>query len=328
MPTAENGKLEYEAGQNVTAMSELTDSGDHKNYTSAASLWSRKSGYEPKLYPNGLATGGAVTPAAAAGNDDVDVAALTCYLAGVLTTVSAATDQAITRPATAVSKVNSITVTSGGTIAVVAGTDGSDTSFVETRGAAGGPPYIPVGDIEIAQVRVTSDTSAVIAASEIKSVIGQHVERWDYPIFTPNYADAELDFASALPLIHTGDLPKKVFAEYADPIFAEATDSYDYVPPETTHSVSSTQVYGRTSASTSSTLNQGSFSKLTDDGITDPLAKLKNEFLWFKFFPDRNKLPHRFDQGKLGISRSYPAGNNMVISCTVSAENVGKEVES
>ena len=53
MATADKAKLDYEAGQDVTAMSTLTDSGDHTNYTSAASLWSRKTGYDAVVYPTG-----------------------------------------------------------------------------------------------------------------------------------------------------------------------------------------------------------------------------------------------------------------------------------
>ena len=78
MSTAENAKLQYEAGQNATAMSALTNSGDETTFTSGASLWSGKSGYAPVVRPNGLLTGGAVSVNAA--NDKVTVAALTCNL--------------------------------------------------------------------------------------------------------------------------------------------------------------------------------------------------------------------------------------------------------
>src|SRR5512143_2984440 len=163
MPSAANAKLQYEAGQALVAMAAMTDSGDQQTFTLAnASVWSSKSGYDPQIFPNGLATGGAVVPAVSGTNDKIDVAALTCYLAGVLTSVAAAADTSITRPATAVSKIDSITVTSAGAIAVVAGTDGSTTAFSETRAAAGGPPLIPVGSIEIAQVRLISNTAAAI----------------------------------------------------------------------------------------------------------------------------------------------------------------------
>ena len=64
MATAENAKLQYEAGQNAVAMSALTDSGDQTEFTSAATLWSGRSGYAPVVRPNGLLTCGAITPAA------------------------------------------------------------------------------------------------------------------------------------------------------------------------------------------------------------------------------------------------------------------------
>ena len=86
MATAENAKLQYEAGQNVTAMTLLTDSGDATTFTSGASLWSGKAGFAPVVRPNGLLTGGVITTHAS--NNTVAVAALTCNLAGVVTAVA------------------------------------------------------------------------------------------------------------------------------------------------------------------------------------------------------------------------------------------------
>jgi hypothetical protein len=158
--SASNAKLQYEAGQEYNAMTAMTDSGDHKMFSlSGINLWSPRSGYEPVIRPDGLATGGEVTPGSA--NNNVSVAALTCFLAGVLTTVSADSDVAITSP-TSTHNISSVTINSSGVIAVVAGTDG--TAFSATRGAAGGPPLIPVGSIEIAQVKLSSATSALITA--------------------------------------------------------------------------------------------------------------------------------------------------------------------
>lgn len=319
MPTAENAKLNYEAGQQAYPMEALTDSGDHIIYLTQASLFSEKSGYSPEVLPDGLVTGGEITPALLAGNDDVDVAALTCYLAGVLESVAASADESITRPATAVAKINSITVTALGAIAVVVGTDSADTNFNENRGTAGGPPYIDVGAIEIGQVRVTSDTAAPITASEIFMVTGLHRERYDYPLWEQNNGEAKVEFYSALHLFHTGDEAKNVYASYADPIFAQISLASDYVPPETTHSVSSTPIYGATLGASASSLNQGSFTAYLQDGVTDPMVKLKNETLWFKFWPDMYKSAHILAQGKLGISRTFPAGDNMAAACTISA---------
>jgi hypothetical protein len=262
----------------------------------------------------------------AAGNDDVDVAALTCYLAGVKTSVNAALDQAITRAATDVAVINSITVTSGGAISVIKGTDSADTTFSETRGAAGGPPYVPVGSIEIAQVRVTTNTSAVITADEIVNVIGVHTERWDYPVWDESPSDGTLSFASALPLVHTGDVPKGVYASYSEPVFVDVSLASDFVPPENSYTVSSTPIYGATLGSSSASLGQGSFAAYLNDGVGDPLVGVEGENLWFKFFPDRYQSNYILAQGKLGMSRAYPADDNIVANCTISAEEAARPV--
>ena len=323
MPTAENAKLQYEAGQSSAAMAALTNSGDETTFTSAASLWSGRSGYAPTVRPNGVLTGFAVTTHAS--NNTVAVAAGTLNLNGVVTSVGAGTG-VITRPASAVAKVCSVTINSSGSIAVVAGADGSDGNFSETRAADGGPPLIPVDSVELAQVRVTSDTAAVVGSAEIFQVVGLHLERADFPLYDINYGDGSITFLAALPEIHTGPTPKKTFASYASPIFADVALASDFVPPETSHSVSSTQVYGTTLGSTSSTLGQGSFTAYLQDGVADALVTLKNETLWFKFYPDRYKSPYLLTQGKLGISRTFPAGDAMQASCTISASEAATEV--
>ena len=342
MSTAENAKIQYESGQDLVSFVALTDQGDHKDFMSADPLWSNRAGYEPDVKPNGLATGGLVIPAVAAGNDDVDVAALTCYLAGVLTSVGAAANTQLTRP-TAGSPANthnksSITVTSAGAIVVVKGTDG--TAFSTTRGAAGGPPLIPLASIEIAQVWLDSATPAAVTADEIKAVIGTHVERYDYPTWEQKRFNVEngvignagVLFASALPLIHSATSPvvptaKKVYAQYYEPAFADISKSSDFVPPETSHSVSSKQIYGSTLGASSASLNQGSFTAYLEDGISDGLLSLKNQELFFKFLQNRlNSTPYILCQGKLGVSRSFPAGDQITAACTVSAQSAAVEV--
>ncbi len=323
MSTAENAKLQYEAGQNATAMSALTNSGDETTFTSGASLWSGKSGYAPVVRPNGLLTGGAVT--VHADNDKVTVAALTCNLQGVVTSVAAGTGT-ITRPASDKAKVCSITINSSGAIAVVAGTDGAGTTFSETRAADGGPPLIPVDSIEIAQVRVTTSAAGAVAASQIYQVVGSHCERADFPLWTVNYDEGSVTFLDALPEIHTGTVPKKVYASYAAPIFADVALASDFVPPETSHSVTSTQVYGTTLGATSSTLGQGTFTAYLENGVSDALVSLKNQNLWFKFFPDRYATPYLLCQGKLGISRTFPAGDTIQAACTINAASAAVEV--
>ncbi|MBN1664837.1 MAG: hypothetical protein JW943_14650 [Deltaproteobacteria bacterium] len=332
---AENAKIQYESGQDLVPFVALTDQGDHKDFRSADPLWSNRAGYQPVVKPNGLATGGAVSVAASGSDDVVDVAAMTCYLAGELESISADDDLSITRPTLSHVKY-SITITSAGAISAVKGAE-NDGSFSNTRGEDGGPPYIPVGSIEIAQVWLSSAASAPITADEIKQVVGTHCERYDYPTWTEKRFNVEsgvlgnagIVFASALPLIHTDDAPKQVYAQYYEPAFTDVPKSSDYVPPETTYSVSSTQIYGQALGSTSQSLNQGSFAAYLNDGISDPLLSLKGQNLFFKFFQNKlNSKPYILAQGKLGISRTFPAGDQIQAACTISAEDAAVEVIS
>jgi hypothetical protein len=288
--TASNAKLQYEAGQEYNAMAAMADAGDHLTFSLAgaslgpaeriracrASRWSchRRRGHSGDS------------------NDTVAVAALTCYLAGELKTVSADSDVAVTRP-TSTHKISSITINSSGAIAVVSGTDG--TSFSSTHGEAGGPPLIPAGSIEIAQVKMSSATPALITASEIFQIIGFTCERWDYPVWSENPFSGEITFASALPAIHEGTsaTTKGVYAQVYEPIFADLEPVSDFVPPENSHSVSSTQVYGGTVGASSTSLGQGSFKAFLKDGVSESFIGLKDEVLFSSFSrPQQSALPH------------------------------------
>jgi len=327
MPTAENARLQYESGQTSYPMEKLTDSGDKKTFSSQAVLFSGANGKEPDVKPDGVASGGVVTPAVSGTNNLIDVAALTCYLAGVKTIVAAGADKVIARATANVASISSVTINNSGSITIVKGTDSADTSFVETRDAAGGPPFIPVGSIEVAQVRTTSNVAAAITAAEIFQVIGLHQERYNSPIWTVSSKDAEVVMDAVLPAIHTGGTTKAVNASYADPLFSDIAKSENYVPSETSHSVNSKQIYGLTIGSTSKSLNQGSFTAYVEDGITDPLIKAKDDNLWFKFFPNRYKADYLLDQGLLGVSRTFPAGDSLAAACTISSSEAAVGVE-
>jgi hypothetical protein len=315
--------IRYEAGQTAQAFEELTDSGDALTFEASFAPVSNVAGFEPVVAPYGLLTGGAITPHAT--NDTVSVAALTASMAAVAgadsdgTIAVSAGSVAITRPATAVSKVNSITINSSGAIAAVAGTDGATTAFSETRGAAGGPPLIPVGSIEIGQVRVVSNTAAAITSAQIYTVPGLHVERSDYPVYALNFATGEVTFADALPLIHTGAVPKKIYMRGATPLFTAIPNTSDWVPAEATYSISSTSTYDGPVGSASSSLGQASFTAVMRDGITDGVLAQKGNEIWLEFRPDRDKLvPKQLTQGIFGVSRTFPAGGgNFSAACTV-----------
>ncbi len=307
-----NASILYESGQIQQTLAAMADSGDHKTFGLTAKPWSSAAGFEYTISPYGLATGGAMT--VGTGNDNVQTAALTAYLPGAtganastgLLSVAADTSITVTRGAT----------TNSGTITPVAGT--ASTAFSETRGAAGGPPFIPVGSIEIGQVRTTSVTAAAVLATEIYQVVGSHQERYDYPVWSENPIAGTITFAAALPVIHTDSVAKKVYARVATPLFAEIPRAKDWVPAETTNSVSSEQYYDGAVGSVSSSLGQASFTVSLNDGVTDALLAKKGQNLLFKFLPDKNKSAHQITQGILAVARTFAAGTNPTASVTVS----------
>lgn len=326
MATTENAKIQYEAGQTAVAMAALTDSGDQTTFAGASAPWSQRSGYAPDIRPDGLISGGEITPAASGDSDKVDVAAGTGYIGGALVSWSAATDVAITRGLTTDTHcITSLTVTALGAVAAVPGTDG--TAFSETRGGNGGPPLIATTSIEIGQVRTTSVTSADIEASEVFQVPGAHQERYDYPLMSSvDYYHGEVAFISALPKIHTGSVAKGIYASYAVPVFSEVPKGKDFVPPENSYSVGSTQYYGGTDGAVTSSLGQGSFTALLQNGITDPLVTLAGQNLWFKFFPDRAKTACLVTQGILGVARTFAVGSAISAKCTINASEAATGV--
>ena len=316
--SAEQAIIHYESAQSQRPFEALTDSGDHMVFEAAASPWSGAPGFEPEVRPDGLATGGHITVNSGTDNS-VSVAALTCYIGGSLHIVSG-DDKAVARGTSATPyKVNSITVTSAGALAVVNGTPGD--SFTEERGEAGGPPYIPVGSIEIGQVRFDDHEAAEVSPGDIMQVIGLHRERYDYPVWDESFALGEVHFAEALDPIHTNGVTKGVHARYATPIFAAIPRTSDWTPAETSHSLSSTPIYGGAIGSSSASINQASFTAHLDDGIRDNFLSLKNQRLWFRFRPDRNRtVPYQLTQGVMGISRTFPADGGITASVTVTPQ--------
>lgn len=339
MPSASNAKVEIELGQQYHAMAAMTDSGDHQYFTvSGGTIWSGKSGYVPDVRPNGIVSGRNILSAGTT-NDTVRVAAFTAYSKGTLNTVTA-TSATISRPSTAgYYKINSITMASDGSIAVVAGTQATS-AFVETRNANGGPPYIPVNSVEIGQVRISSSTAADIDSTEIFQVVGTHVERYDNPVWTESNVgkgqaasvsaetSAHVKFASAVPLIHTGGVAKKIYMSYYSPIFSEVQKAYDFKPIENSHSVTSQQYYRGTIGSVSSTIGQGGFTALLDDGVTDSLVAEKDAKLTVRFYPNINSSPYVLSQALLGLTRSYPADGQIQASVTMTGEELSAEFQS
>jgi hypothetical protein len=326
--------IRYEAGQTPYAFEEMTDSGDQTMFAASFYPISSKAGYEPTVAPYGLLTGGAITPTG--NNDEVQTAAMTVCAPGMtgadadgVVTVAADTAVAVTRATpTDTHIVNSITVDSTGAVVAVVGT--GSTSFSDTRGAAGGPPLIPVGSIEIGQVKFSSNSAGLVTTDEISQIPGLSLERSDYPVYTLDYATGEVTFADVLPTIHTGVVPKKIYIKGATPLFAPISQTSDWVPAEATYSISSTDTYDGPVGASSSSLGQASFNMILRDGITDALVALKGESIWFEFRPDRDKtVPKQLTLGIFGMSRSFPAGGgSFSAACTVTPSVASVDVPS
>ena len=320
-----NPLIRYESGQTAQPFEAMDDTGDRQTFEGSIFPLSGAAGAEPVVAPYGLTTGGDIS--ATANPDEVSVSALTASMAGATSAdsqgniaVSAAT-VTVVRATTDTHIINSITVTEAGAVEAIQGTEG--TSFSETRGAAGGPPLIPVTSIEIGQVGLSDQASAVVTSGEIFTVIGQHVERSDQPVFQLDSGRGTVTFAAELPAIHTGDVPKKVFIKGSTPLFAPIPNASAWVPAESTFSINSTDTYDGPVGSASSSLNQATFDAVLKDGITDAFLALKGDNLWFEFRPDRNKTNVRMlTQGIFGVSRTFPAGGGSITaSCTITPQS-------
>lgn len=321
-----NAAIEYESAQQAYPFAALTADAGRLTFSAANKPWSNAAGYEYAIAPYGLLTGGAITPQAAAANNQVDVAALTAMMPGAtgassttgVLSVAAASAIAATRGAsTNICCITSITVTAAGAIAAVAGTPG--TVFSEARGAAGGPPFIPDGSIEVGQVRLGSITAAPVQASEIYQVVGVSQERSDFPTYAVNPIRGQITFAAALPAIHTGSIAKRVYARVATPVFAELGRAKDWKPAEATSSVSSEDYYDGPIGSVSSSIGQASFTAVLGDGVTDAILAKDGQDLMFRFKPDRNKTAYQITQGVFRKTRTYGVGANPTMAATISA---------
>lgn len=321
MATSEKALIKIETGQSPKSMQVMTGAADRQTfYLSTVSRWSMKSGYAPVVRPDGITVGDKVIVPDGAGVDNtVENIEFKANSGGAEYTIAAGSDVTITRPATNVAKINSICLDDSQALAVIAGTDGSTSAFSETRGAAGGPPLIPAGYVELAQVRVTSSTAAAITADQIFQSPGVHTERADYPMWQePNgvgmgmeaeniyQVDAHLKFESALPAIHTGPAPKKVYIQVYEPILSELGRTLDFVPAEYSHSGQSEEYYGGAALSVSKSLGQCSFSALLNTGILDPVLRQKNYIVMVEFYQDRDQSPKVIQQGALGVKRTFP----------------------
>jgi len=337
MSTSAKAKIEIEIGRTLTSFTAMSDS-DHQVFYKGT-IWSDYDSCEADVRPDGMVTGRNVLSVHTS-NDTITVGAFTAYSKGTLKTVSATTDTFTRGTGPGKAKVISVYMGSDGAVAVTPGAEGAGATFSDTRGAAGGPPLIPVGGIEIGQIRTTVSTAQAVTASEILQVVGTHVDRYDYPDWTEypigagyladttNQKKAHIKFSSALEAKYVGSTYKHVYVQYYTPTFAELMKTMDFVPSEDAHSVASTQYYNGTIASKTSTLGQSSFTAMLGNGVNDTLLGEQDEIITVRFYPNRNKDPYILTQGTLGVARTFPVSDQNQASCTISSEEGSVSFES
>jgi hypothetical protein len=225
-------------GGTLISWTALTDDGTHRKFSSAAGQYPWKDNPQPQMRIDGVRNGCNVVPDPAGADNLVAYTDGNLFLAGAPVGVTGALSTEATRPAVAGNVViNAATIDSTGAFAWVAGIEGTAGG---ARGATGGPPYVPAGSILLAEVTLTTDADAPIAAAEIDTSC---VERADIPGWTPNHYSGYITTQLPLEAIHTSDLPRSIYGQWRTTQLAEVFDlqSWDL---DTKHDTAETNGFG------------------------------------------------------------------------------------
>jgi hypothetical protein len=334
--TGANASVQVELGSISYPMSALTSVASpaadvNKKFLTSAQYISDLSGLSAEVRVDGVISGFALTPGS--GFNEVDVAAGSLYLKGQLVEVAADTVANITRPTTIGQVlVTALSVNASGTITATAGTEGATST---TRGAVGGPPFIPVDEVLIGYITATYfDGSAsgekVLTAGEIDSYTKEYAA---IPSAKVLFHDEEqevgcVELANVLPDIHAataagpGTDCRNVYASYYEPEFEEVPDAKDF---NYTEDVSTYKSKAYKDESEETAIGTPSWSAGFDAYFTtvdDILNLIKNSKRWVKHFPDSNLAPHWAGLAVVKVSRETPVENNMMASITL--EGSGK----
>ncbi len=312
---AEDAKLQIEHGFVLWDYEKGTNSGDNKKFTYSGTLklFSMLKGQAPIVRPDGVRSGLKVKPAVAGGNNNVDIEAGTAFAGGVDLSVAAATNLAVTRtPAGGTFQITSIVVDNAGVITAVAGTEGS--AFSVTRGAAGGPPFIPVDKIEIAQVKLTSNTDAPIAASEIDQNV---MERYDIPSFKLIPEEAAVEMLAALDLRHTGSVTKGIWVKHYEPVFNDIPEASAWKPVDKSGESQTFRTYDGVFALATTGIKDGSFEVNLKGEAGEIMNQVAGATRWLRFYPDKFRTDHHLVLGFVSVEREFPADNLMKAAVTV-----------
>jgi len=232
LPTGKEMQLKVEDGFTLYGPELMTDSGDHKNYSSAGNRFSLCASDEngidrrPVVRPDGLRNGCLVSSAISGIDNCVDVCAGSIWNGGIVKSVNGVTDLALTRPSAGNVKKVSITIDSAGTVAILDGTEG--VSYTDSRGVAGGALYIPLGTVELVTIKLDEFTGPVKERS-----INFSPELSSFPVCEIDPYVAKAVFSKAHSPIHTGGVARNIYITYSVPQFS-TLDPISFTPPVTT----------------------------------------------------------------------------------------------
>lgn len=322
-----NYELAIESAQ-VPFLDDLLTTEDGQLFSSVNAPWSDAEGSEAVIKVSGVLTGAAVSVSATA--NQVSVSAGTARLPWVAgadeygdIAVEANAALVITRGSGDDTHiVNAVVINASGDYAIVAGSP--HTAHVTDRGEPGGPPYVPVDEILVAELYLTTIASAVVLPAEIRQAPGINRELSYLPVYQTHLATGEINFAAQLQMIHAGDTPRYVHVSGAVPLFAAIPWITDWQPAESTYSVDSTMTFDGPLGSSTQSMGEASFNALfrnATDRLTAPLNALVGQNLWFRYKPSKNKTyPYQLTQGRLSLSGAIPAEGEITVACTIAPQ--------
>jgi hypothetical protein len=337
--TGANASVLIELGSIAYPMAALTSvsspaSDVNKKFETQAEYISDLSELQADVRVDGVLSGFSLAPGASF--NEVDVAAGKLYLKGQLVEVSATTVTGLTRPTTQGQVlVTALTVDDTGTINKTAGTEGATST---SRGAAGGPPFLPIDEVLIGYVTATYyDGSAsgekVLTAGEIDSYTKERAAIPSAKVLHHDGDDGGTNkgcvvLANALPEIHAataagpGTDVRNVYASYYEPEFEEVPDAKDFSFDEDIATYKS-KAYKDASEETSigTPSWSGTFSAYFSS-VEDVLNLVKNSKRWIKHFPDSDLTDHWSGRCVIKVGRESPVEDNLM--ATVTLEGSGK----
>jgi hypothetical protein len=327
--SGDTAELYVELTSTSVGIKALTDSGDHKKYTSdaggAKEKWSQFTNYnvspivsyDVEIRPNGVVEGCVITPHA--DTDKVSISSGTIWIAGAEVAVSAGS-VTMTRPIASNYKRSSITVSAAGALAEAIGSDDAS-AYSDTRAATGGPPLVATNLVEIGVVQMYDSTAAAIPQSDILVLPNVHRELVSTPTFTLDYHEGFINFATALMQNHTGPVTKGVYAtNLFTPDFIELDGVKDAAMPSKSFTSTEDKRYKTSDTIVSiSSGDTGSFNIRSTGNLNEVMDQLQLTKRWFKFKPVGTKNKVYAGIGNVSRVVSTPADNVIAADVTILA---------